>query len=1254
MGDNKVIRKIIPAALTLLVLGIFLSLYFFKYLPRQQTGYNRRAFLELEQIGNAIQSRNSAYIHALSYIQDATFAQRNPKLSSPLFRSLKDETIYRSDPAYRRLQQKEVMFITADPSNGNYRLSYPLLSPGTTNTGGTTGPPGTAPSPSKNILDTGAVHIMSIRLDSVLNPVISTYKDIFDNYLLIGRPDPENMHEDRIIFNPDDLSLDFRVSTDSLLSKSDGFSIRNVRDVTIQGNSYKLFIYPFQLGNQAVILAGLTTASHYSEGYTDMPLDLLVPAIIIILLLLINFPILKVFILGIYERITDMDIRLIIGSYFIAAFAGFFLFSWLFLLRIQTVDNRKNLEALSGQVQTNFIQELHLITGQLKVWDTTYAGLLDRRDTTLLNGMRGNKLGKDDSLALDKLYRPLLYPWSDYTFWIDAGGKWQATRSEKKYNNRPILLQVGDRKYFKDFINGKFLLLPGDSTPCPFTIQPTLSRLDGEYTITVVIPSQASPSILVGQSSQMVSVTNTIMPCGYNFSIIDDNGLVLYDSRQGHALLSNILKESDDPASILECARYRSRRYFSQFSLKGQKVALVAAPMKILPYTILTYYNLSDTDSSQLHLIGLAAFFSACVLLLLILSTFINEWTGKKPGILIAPSKHFEWLRPLPHKERYYQRLIAGMLSMAAIYILSWCIIRSFPRELEFSLFFISLALPFYIALYYYALREKQKQPGKKFRHLVLSRPLIPVVFFLILVLLVLISFSTADTSSAAWIPWISLAVQALLLSITVGFISGFNPGHRYSGPGRKNSGPTPLPLTPAPPPAFSGPLRSCPPPCDIYGTAWLNYYAAAIVTGVVLISIIPACGIFWLLSWQESSLQNNSSRVATARAINSRRLYLNGRMTDYKSALGDTGFQNVPDSPTHRQLKFQHGLYLLPGDSIFPAPAAGHRPFFPLSAQYQDIHRLVFPEDSNILSSTAQPDSADDGTWSFFTAKSPSVGPNPSPSSSPGHVWLQYEAPADRVDKGPLQLQAGSAASGSSLSLIGRQTGSTGALFIFLYFSSQLLSVFLAYKVTMALAIRIFMIDLFEDLPCPPDESTIPVWLENIRNNEKDLGSQETILCNRQLNERLYAQLWQPLSPMEKFVLYDLAKDGFTNYRTAGILWQLQKKNLLVFYNGQLEPVTDSFREYVLGRYNDTGVVACMKKSRRNGSWQSFKLPLTILFTAFGLFIFFTQGALYQKLAGLLTSLISLGSQISSIFDRPGRQPAPETGSTPEEDNGN
>jgi hypothetical protein len=348
------------------------------------------------------------------------------------------------------------------------------------------------------------------------------------------------------------------------------------------------------------------------------------------------------------------------------------------------------------------------------------------------------------------------------------------------------------------------------------------------------------------------------------------------------------------------------------------------------------------------------------------------------------------------------------------------------------------------------------------------------------------------------------------------------------------------------------------------------------------------------------------------------------------------------------------------------PAAASAFSSFLPVSSQYQDIHQLFFPRDSNVLSASSHPNAAGDSSWQFFT------------SDSPAHrqVTLQYYAPRDWVDKAPLRLQAGTDAAAATLAVISHQTGSTGSLFIFLYFGAQLLAVFLAYKVTMALAIRIFMIGIFRDSKCPPrdhlpgeppphdhpandtsiapggpphspqeehPDEDLPSWLSAIRSEEKQSKEQELILCNRLIHEKLYAQLWSPLLPIEKFVLFDLAKDGFSNYRTASILYQLRKKKLLVFCNGRLDLVSDSFREYVLDQSTDKSVISSLKKSRQNGTWQAFKLPLTILFTAFGLFIFFTQGALYQKLGGLFTSLISMGAQISSFFDRTGRQPAPE-----------
>src|SRR5262249_21323159 len=156
---------------------------------------------------------------------------------------------------------------------------------------------------------------------------------------------------------------------------------------------------------------------------------------------------------------------------------------------------------------------------------------------------------------------------------------------------------------------------------------------------------------------------------------------ILYDGKPGRALLSNIFQEMDDPSVLRGPAHTRSLRYFPNIILKGQQVAMLATPMRGFPYTLLTYYKLAGADDSQVHMIFLSAFFAACILGLLILSTMINEWSMKKPSLLQASglNDNFGWLRPIRSKNRYYLFIILGMFLLLGVYLSSWAIIETLP-----------------------------------------------------------------------------------------------------------------------------------------------------------------------------------------------------------------------------------------------------------------------------------------------------------------------------------------------------------------------------------------------------------------------------------------------------------------------------------------------------------------------------------------------------------------------------------------------
>jgi hypothetical protein len=1197
-GGNMIVRTIIPVMLTLLILGIFLSLYFLKYIPGRQSSLNDRAYMELQQIAKAIQRRDNGYVQAIRYFLN------KPQSSSPLLQSFKC-TPRRPDERDSAIRLYPATLVPDNFNNDSWQLSYPLVH-----------------ASGKDTI------IMSTPLDSLLVPLISTYRDIFNSYLLIGQSSAGNTQKN-ILFNSDNLPLGSNFDPDTLLKKSNGLNPQFIHDVSIEGTPHKLFLYPLQFGAVHVTLAGIISTSGYNSGYKDIPLKLFVPAGIIILLLIICLPILKIFILGAGESITDWNIRQIVGAYFVAAFTCFFLFSWLFLTRAQSADDRATLRRLSRNVQGQFLREIDTICLQLKKWDTAYQQIDGIADSALIAGLRGDYvLNRGDSQRLDQTFYPHAYPYTDYAFWIDSSGKWVATWSGKTGNNKPLLLNVNDRDYFKDFVNRKYL-----NRRWHYTIQPTLSRLDGEYTITVVIESIASPKrvmsrgtirtlrrpMLVGLSAQMHSVTNTVLPQGYNFSIIDENGAVLYDSKPGRALLSNIQKESEGSPLLLECARFRNHRYFSHIQLKGREVALEATPMEGLPYTLLSYSDLSSTDHFQIHVIGLSAIFTISIVALLILSTIINEWTGKKPGILLTPPLHFEWLRPRQHKNRYYLQLVIGLLAMLTVYVLAWTIISSMPREEEFSLFFITLSLPFYCSLYYYTLREKEKKRRQYTKPLLI--PLI-IFFSLLLVLLTCLSFFGSSTIG---IPLLALTVQALFFGVHWLFVTIFTPSYLQAPAAGR--------LFRIKKALFDWTGRQC--------VSWLRSYSMAIVLGVFLISVVPACGIFWLFFRQETGLRRNSARLEIARTINSRRLMLNKRTAVYKFA--DTNY-NMRLARL-QQLKFDFGIYLIRNEHVRPDPKDRGISFFPMATQYVDMHDVFFPEDTNVLAGVSTPDSAADGTWYFSTPAGSTHAP----------VRLDYDDPQDHINPGGLRLETGREASWSSFGLIQRTDKAIGPVFMILFYLAQLLIVFLVYKLTRALATRIFLIDMFHNglqfyydnkprkpaLPSPGLPDGFSLLMSALRAEEKEteidpIDKAETILRNRAAYAAVYAERWSSLPPAKKFVLFDLARDGFPNYRTANTLFDLLNDRLLEFRrNGHLELITPSFREFVLLKAEDPEVIAALKKSRQNGEWLSFKTGLMILFTAFGLFIFFTQDALFQKMTGLLTSLISLTTQFSTLFDK-------------------
>ena len=1238
------------------LLASLLALYFLKYVPSQRADFHRRAFLELNQINTAFQERNDAFIGVIQNFKDTIRAADTPGYLAQFFRwkYYTKKNTKSSEP----LSFRQISFEHNDLTD-NWQISYMLAGA------------------EKN--DTAQASL-SINLDSILHPIVSTYSDIFTDYLLIQDTVADNNIASNffptkipkkgvVLFNSSSTPVDYHVKLDTLLKKTDGFSLENVHDVTIQGNPYKLFLYPVHLRNERVIIAGLISKERYAQGAETIPINLIAVGCILLLLLLLNLPLLKIYILGPLERITSLDIRMIICAFFLAAFMIFFLSSFFFLGHTRTEGDQRLLDSLGNRIQDKFKAEIGDVCRQLEHYDTLYAIMpqLNNDDVsalsrflqdssnaadpqlyhsykkyfssagfgrTLFLNPKSRKPPKPDSadFAINALFHPYIYPRMNLVFWIDSNGEWLARWAfENKFADLPSI-NVKNRQYFIDVHNNDLFTLPKIQSQKPklkcsspdsvyaFAIQPTLSRIDGAYDVTIVIRSNyenihnsllktansqsgkphqkttsPKPPEMLGISTEMYSVSNTIMPPGYGFSIIDNSGQILYDSRPGRSLLSNLFTEAGDNTDLQQCVRYRYKRYFDGFNLKGRQVALMSKPMKDLSYTLIVYSNVSFNEGFQFHSLGLACFSMAVILLLIALIALLNEWSRRKPTLLAIWPEVFKWLHPVPDKMKYYSHIRIWMLYLLGIYLVSWLFIEYLLHEdMEPSLFTLSLAFPFFIALHYYFIREKYyllhdipvsspppPSSWKQFKTLVKAHFCVPLGTILTAIFIYSISKSTSG-----WQVFINSILYAIFL-FTIGMSAWrFNKTNARSDQTKPQ------------------------PPDDL-----IRRYASTILVGIPVICMIPVTGLFMLFFKEENNRERQIVKLNMARMVEARRRNID-------SSMNSIFFSTAVDS-IRQKAKFESGIYFL-GNTQIKQESRDTASFEPFDG-YSDLHQLLFTLDSTTLEPQGKAlDNAYDSSWELFRNK------------HNGYTLLYRNIGLNSDPLGIYLIDTATRA--TALHVFGSKLCTLSPYTIILFFIALVVVGYSAYRLTISLTRHIFLLDVLY-------KYYIAICVFENPDQAGEIG-EVNISAIQLVLEDTYNNLWQSLSTEEKYILYDFALDGFTNYKSGTILYRLLRKKVVrITPELRLAPASKSFHNYLLNKdifnkgdmndKDDLEVFTFMKKVRKQGSWQAFRVPLHILLAAGGLFIFLTQDALYQKVIGLVTSVPAMAQMVLNIFER-------------------
>ncbi|PWT74477.1 MAG: hypothetical protein C5B59_11095 [Bacteroidetes bacterium] len=1243
--DPKWFKKYSFVLILLLLLVLVFCLYFLKYVPEQQADFHRDAFLELNNIENAITSKDAAYRNAVKNHILSGFDHEDFNFEFKANEDFRSDAVKPGNVIVRPTQ------FCHDSTDGFWELTYSFCDTSTDSKIHKPKKPRFKKTKDTSSKESSPLPCASLskNLDSLMTSIVAIYKDVFDDCVLIlddssTRSKRHRFPNGTVIYQSGDLSMDQRVRFDSASKISSELGLPALIDTKIEGNDYKLFLHPFQIGGANLIVGGLISQSHYNS-YRSIPLGLVSMAGILILLILIHLPIIKIYSLGPGERIRDIDIRLIFVSFFVAAFVGFFLFSEVFLTKQTQIQNEAKLGMIADKIQNAFEAEIGSMVSQLKIFDSTYRDI--KSDAALDSATKlANRKYSLDSVKLDSMLTPSVYPYLESIFWINKEGKWTNRWMFRKSLRNASLIDVRDRAYFKDFINDKAILLSGKPSDS-FTLQPTLSKLDGEYIASVLIrshaddanPKESEKPYLIGMGTKLYSVYKVILPPGFGFSITDAQGGVKFDSKPGRALLSNILKDMPDPSTLQQTIKYRTRNYFDGIVLRGRRVAMLSRPLKGFQYQLLVYYNLGRSDSFQSHVIGFTSVLAGSVLALLILTALINQWSKRRFNLLQGKSMHFDWLHPsdLKQKSGYYSHLIKWMLLLFGIYLVAWIVIEKFFYQFEITLLLLSILFPFYIAIHYYELREEFyaineiSLGGSRWW---ISKPSWELRTFQVIILVFINCFVGLNNISLG---------KALILIFTQIFWVLFI---WLSLVNFKNKSPRRPSLK----------IR------DVRAS-FPAVYSYTIVLGVILISIIPASGIFWTLLRQETSLKIADDQLGMAKQIDQRRQEISDDLRDFKFAASS------PDSiPSIDRLQYSYGIYIPGGSCQSVDPSfEDDSPFRP-SREYVSIHRNFLAEDTLAQALSKSPYVSDDGSWEFRL-----------PSNSTGaRLIYNYKSKGDYKT---FYLEADSSAATSAAGLMFHDLNTHSALFSVLYFGLLAISAVSAVFLTNSLGRRIFLFDLQKDVRfaksvnspmeklyqqiidlqtirifiylTTSSKKTSPSTRDQLKSNflrddyptlndiyvfEKNLSlafMESGIVRMMELLNPFYERVWMQLSKLERFLLYDFAVDGFANYKTTRDLYALQSKGILFFEDLRLCMMTISFQEFVLLKKNETDIQEYVQTAASKSTIKKFRTPLLIGLAAIGIFLFVTQDAVYQKIMALLTSATSLFGFISDLFKK-------------------
>lgn len=513
--------------------------------------------------------------------------------------------------------------------------------------------------------------LVASSVEKFMDPLLR--RDLFPKYLLaIG---------DTILF--DELNMTTQSLSDYLPGETARDSVRKgnviqtgeVRQVEIGGREYKLFLLPFIVNGQyKFTLGGYMTREDYRNEERYIPTYAILWLVIGIILVLLMFPLLKVFLMHRSEQllarnaISSLASIHIIGSILVLISINSYVY---FAMIIASVNN--NLSSLASDIQHCFTTEVNAALQEIDAAKESLPKYPYDRSRLLADYRITGSMPAEGNAD----YRPgSFYPYFQHIAWTDTNGQQQVRWTRDRFV--PAKIDVSDRDYFREVQEGRAWRRPDGrnyylTSISSWVADEKVGIISTPAADDTIIQSVRRDIAIMTISGPMRSMFSPILPQGFGFCVIRENGDVLFHIDPKRNLNENLVEECGNNNILESLLRTHSSGLFgSRYS--GSTQRFYVKPIPGMPYFIVTFRDMKTIWSEDLDVICACSVLTLMNLAIILLAVLLIRVAGYRSSLLKNQSIAFTWLRPKRTLKHAYHNTTFfywySMILQAAFYLL--------------------------------------------------------------------------------------------------------------------------------------------------------------------------------------------------------------------------------------------------------------------------------------------------------------------------------------------------------------------------------------------------------------------------------------------------------------------------------------------------------------------------------------------------------------------------------------------------------